>query len=67
MEWGSQSMPVMTVAPVVVRPERDSKMASVMLISGVAERAKGRAPEKPRPTQNSTTTIKPSRRRSSRF
>ena len=53
------------VAPVVVRPEIDSNIESVTERSGVSERIKGTLPLKPRPTQNRTTTMKPSRRRNS--
>jgi hypothetical protein len=55
----------MTVAPVVVSPERDSKRASTYFQSGLSvdkgsEKWKGRAPKRPRIDQNITTMTKPS-------
>jgi hypothetical protein len=58
-------MPRITVAPVVVSPDRDSKMESVTDRSGSGESQNGQRAGQPEPTQNSTTTRKPSRRRSS--
>jgi len=51
---------VIIVAPVVVKPDMDSNTASVKLKFSVSDKTKGIAPVKPRPTQNSTTTTKPS-------
>jgi len=53
-------MPVITVAPVVVKPDSDSNRESIMLICGVVPSAKGSAPDTPSTTQNSTTTKNPS-------
>ena len=46
------------VAPVVVSPEIDSKIALVIDKSGVFEINKGILPATPRPTQKITTTTK---------
>ncbi len=59
-------MPVITVAPVVVSPDMDSKTASVIDKFGSWERNSGSAPNSPSTVQNSTTTTNPSRSRSSR-
>ena len=48
------------VAPVVVKPEIDSKIASVKDRIGRFERYKGEAPKIPSTTQNRATTINPS-------
>jgi len=66
MALGSRSMPVRTVAPVVVSPEMDSNRASMGRMSSCGERISGSAPKEPSTVQNSTTTRKPSRSRSSR-
>jgi hypothetical protein len=50
----------MTVAPVVVRPEIDSKIASVRDITGRLARYNGAAPKMPNTTQNNATTMNPS-------
>ena len=66
MEIGKSSIPTMTVAPVVVRPDIDSKNASVTDIAGSADMSSGRDPKLARTVQNRTTMTKPSRiRRSS--
>ena len=52
------------VAPVVVRPEMASKAASIPPRPSAGDRYSGTAPARPRPTQNSATTMKPSRSRS---
>ena len=43
------SSPVNTVAPVVVRPDKDSNAASVKLVCTVSVRYSGMAPNRPRP------------------
>ena len=58
-------MPSMTVAPVVVSPETDSNTASVTDMSGLLASRSGTLPQSPSATQNMTTTMNPSRRRSS--
>lgn len=60
-------MPTIIVAPVVVSPDIDSKIASVMDRSGVSESISGTLPVIPRPTQKRTTTTNPSRKRNSSF
>ena len=66
MEIGKSSIPIRTVAPVVVRPDIDSKNASVTDIAGFADMSSGREPKLARTVQNRTTMTKPSRiRRSS--
>ena len=66
MDIGKSSIPTSTVAPVVVRPDIDSKNASVIDISGTADISSGREPKLARTVQNRTTMTKPSRiRRSS--
>ena len=54
------------IAPVVVNPETASKMASVTDMSSCLDKRSGAAPAPPMTTQNSATTRKPSRTRSSR-
>jgi cytidylate kinase len=54
------------IAPVVVKPETASKMASVIDMSSLLDSSSGTAPASPSTTQNSATTRKPSRNRSSR-
>ena len=54
------------IAPVVVKPETASKMASVSDMSSCSDSNSGAAPATPSTTQNSATTRKPSRTRSSR-
>ena len=67
MEIGKSSIPTRTVAPVVVKPDIDSKNASVNDIAGSADMSRGREPKLARTVQNRTTMTKPSRiRRSSR-
>jgi len=61
MDFGSVSKPEITVAPVVVRPDNDSKMASVMDNSTDEERMNGRLPAVPSTAQNSVTMRNPSR------
>jgi hypothetical protein len=58
---------VITVAPVVVRPDTDSNTASVIDKCGSSARMNGKAPIPDSTVQNITTTTKPSRRRSSRW
>ena len=53
------------MAPVVVSPEIDSNIASVIDKSGTFDNNRGMLPASPRPTQNRTTTKKPSRNRKS--
>ena len=65
MERGRSSSPSMTVAPVVVKPERDSNTASVTLSWGWSDNIRGKAPYKPKTAQNRTVTKKPSRIRNS--
>ena len=66
MEIGKSSIPTRTVAPVVVRPDIDSKNASVTDIAGSADVSSGREPKVAKTVQNRTTMTKPSRiRRSS--
>ena len=66
MEIGNSSIPTRTVAPVVVRPDIDSKNASVTDIAGSVDMSSGREPKLARTVQNRTTMTKPSRiRRSS--
>ena len=60
MDFGNWSRPVITVAPVVVRPETDSNSESVNDISGKDASRNGMAPISPSPAQNNTTTMKPS-------
>ncbi|MNP86181.1 hypothetical protein D3C76_1862600 [compost metagenome] len=62
---GRLSSPVSTVAPVVVRPEKDSKKASETVMPGTSPSRNGRAPTLPSTTQNSTTIRKPSLERRS--
>ena len=49
MARGSSSRPTKTVAPVVVRPERDSKAASVKESAKPGARYMGKAPNRPNP------------------
>ena len=66
MEIGKSSSPIRTVAPVVVRPDIDSKNASVTDIAGSTDKISGKEPKLARTVQNKTTMTKPSRiRRSS--
>ena len=51
----------MTVAPVVVKPERDSNTASVIDNSNAGENKKGKQPAVPNTAQKRVTTRKPSR------
>ena len=62
---GSSSSPTITVAPVAVRPEMDSKIASVGLRCSASLRVKGSAPYSPNTVQNSEVIRKPSRIRRS--
>ncbi|CSA97824.1 Uncharacterised protein [Vibrio cholerae] len=62
---GSSSKPTITVAPVVVNAEKDSKNASVTEMLGSAASKKGNAPALPITVQNNTTIKKPSRALSS--
>ena len=55
----------MTVAPVVVRPEIDSKMASMTLSCSDSDRMNGVEPNIPRTIQNNAVTRNPSRMRKS--
>jgi len=57
----------MTVAPVVVSADMDSKTASTKEICSSSENKKGTDPDIPSTVQNKTTTKKPSRRRNSLF
>ena len=50
----------MTVAPVVVKPEKASNMASVMDICGCSSSKNGKAPKLANTAQNSATIKKPS-------
>ena len=59
-------MPTMTVAPVVVSPEIDSKTASATDILSWLAVMNGIAPDSPSTNQNDTTTRKPSRSFNSR-
>jgi len=60
MEWGNVSIPEITVAPVVVSPERDSKTASVRDSSRPGASMNGIHPIVPRTVQNNVTTRNPS-------
>ena len=53
------------VAPVVVRPDIDSKMASVREMDSTSAKYKGAAPNVPSTVQNAATIRKPSRSRRS--
>lgn len=53
-------MPVMTVAPVVVRPDMDSNKASVNVMFVSADKIKGNEPTSASVVQKSVTMIKPS-------
>ena len=55
----------MTVAPVVVKPDKDSKKALVIEISICDDKTNGIAPNEARTVQNKTTIKKPSRSRNS--
>ena len=55
------SRPVITVAPVVVRPEIDSKIAPTGVRARSGASHSGMAPNKPSTTQNSAVTMNPSR------
>jgi hypothetical protein len=57
---------VITVAPVVVRPDIDSKTASVTRQVEDVSQVQRRRTEMPSTAQNEATTRKPSRSRSSR-
>ncbi|MNV47481.1 hypothetical protein D3C71_1393510 [compost metagenome] len=61
MALGNESNPTKVVAPVVVKPENDSKKASVSDRLGRSENKNGNAPTLPSTVQNSTTIKKPSR------
>ena len=50
----------MTVAPVVVKPERDSNTASVKPSLGWSDNIRGKEPYKPKTAQNKTVIKKPS-------
>ncbi len=65
MDLGKYSRPVITVAPVVVQPDRDSKKASAKSSPGLSAIINGRVPANPRVSQNSAAIRKPSRVRSS--
>jgi len=54
------SILLITVAPVVVHPEIDSKKASIKLRDSCASSIKGIAPKRLRTNQNKTTIKKPS-------
>lgn len=58
---GRVSIPVSTVAPVVVSPEIDSNTACENVMRGVVGNQKGSAPATPSTVQNRATTRKPSR------
>ena len=60
MDFGRESRPVSTVAPVVVSPDIDSKIASVIDIAGVSAKNSGTAPNVPSTVQKDATTRKPS-------
>ena len=61
MVLGRLSRLVNIVAPVVVSPDIDSKIAFVKDNDGISARYKGTAPNNPRTVQNAATIIKPSR------
>ena len=58
MDFGRTSNPAMTVAPVVVRPDKDSNTASVIDSSIEGEMIKGKDPAVPNTVQNSVTIRK---------
>ena len=60
MPLGRASMSVRMVEPVVVKPEQDSKIASIG-VANQPEKRKGRAPTSPVNIQISATAAKPSR------
>ena len=60
-------MPSITVAPVVVSPENDSKKASVTVMLGCSSNIRGMAPTLASTDQNRATIKKPSRARKSFF
>ena len=60
MAFGNESNPVKVVAPVVVKPENDSKNASVTDKFGFSEKINGNAPTLPSTVQNKTTIRNPS-------
>ena len=66
MEAGSESSPEITVAPVVVSPDRDSNTASVRDRLRAPDSRNGRQPTLPSTAQNRVTTRKPSLALSSR-
>ena len=61
MDLGSVSKLSMTVAPVVVKPENDSKNAEARFMSMSELIRNGIAPTLPSAAQNNTTIKKPSR------
>ena len=67
MDFGKLSSPEITVAPVVVRPDRDSNTASVIDKSSAEENTKGKQPAIPSTAQNKVTIKKPSLIPSSRL
>lgn len=67
MDFGNSSRPTMTVAPVVVSAEIDSKTASTKDICSSCENMNGVEPDMPKTVQNKTTTKNPSLKRSSRL
>ena len=65
-DFGSPSSPLMTVAPVVVKPDTASNMAPAKSSAGRLANTSGKAPATPMTTQNKVTSTKPSRNRKSR-
>ena len=60
IDFGRYSRPVITVAPVVVQPDRDSKKASAKLRPGFSASIKGKVPASPSVSQKRAATINPS-------